>query len=114
MRVLLYIPCYTVDRDAQSLRITQFASVLGSRGWRFDIITTPTFLFHDQAFRVMLQHVHNTYPHLRVFLTHPAIIATLRHRLLYRSGLPAATVSQGGQGIGPTFYRRLVRQLYGG
>lgn len=113
MRVLLYIPCYTVDKDAQSLRITQFTNVLGSRGWRFDIVTTPTFLFHDQTFRVMLQHVHHTYPHLRVFLTHPALIATLRNRLLYKSGIPAA-VSQRGQVIGPKFYRHLVRQLYGG
>ena len=113
MRVLLYIPCYTIDRDAQSLRITQFIDVLGSRGWQFDIITTRAFFLYDEALSARLMHLHHTLPHVRVFLTYSAVL-DLRGRLLYTPVVPPGASNQHRRKLVPGIYRRFLRPLYGG
>lgn len=113
MRVLLYIPNYTVDRDAHSLRITRFTDILGSRGWQFDIITTRTFFPRDEALRERLNDLHSASPHLRVFLTHSGVGAALRGRLLYASVVPYEVGNEHGRGRAPKIYRRFLRPLYG-
>jgi hypothetical protein len=118
MRGLLYAPCYTVDRDAQSLRITQFADVLSSRGWQFDVVTTPAFFLHDETLRAKLRNIQGQFPHLRVFQTHPALVATLRDRLyplgrLYGPVVRSQRADQATARLGEKLYRGLLRELYG-
>lgn len=113
MRVLLYNPGYTVDKDGQSLRITKLSSALAPR-WQFDIVTTPVFFPHHRSLWTDPSQVHYEFPHLRVFLTNPGAIATLRARLHHRGRLrgPVAAAegaNEQGNLCRPSFARDVLR-----